>query len=81
MSLAEIPHSIKCYKAIESYCGGREAIAMKLDVTIQAINAWIARRSIPPTYILELVQLSDKRFTPTDLLTKEKHHDEGTIQA
>ena len=64
----KIPHSIRCLKAIEAFNGGREALAERLGISPAAIARWVHEGQIARSSIINLVALSDGRFTAEELL-------------
>jgi len=63
-----LPHSMRCLKAIEAYCGGREKLAELLGLSQPAIARWVQEGKIPRAWILSLIKLSEDRFTAEELL-------------
>jgi hypothetical protein len=70
MTKMQIPHSIKCLKAIEAYVGGRKQLAVKLGITESAINQWVWNQRVSQKHILNLCELSGNKYSAEDLLGK-----------
>lgn len=66
----DLPHSIKCLRAIAGYEGGIDILCEKLGMSRAAYNAWLLKCSISKQHIVALSRMARERFTVEDLIGK-----------
>ena len=64
------PYSSRCLRAIEGLVGSRALLADALGVSKFTIDSWFSKRRIPRKAVLELVSISEHKFSAEELLGK-----------
>lgn len=66
-----VPHQVRCLRAVEAYVGGRKALAEELGLSKSAIDRWVRTGEIAANKMVRLVSLSDHRFKLEDFFATE----------
>jgi len=67
----DLPHSLRCLRAIVGYVGGVEALSNVLDIDKNTINRWLQVGEISKSQILPLTKIiMNNKFTAEELLGK-----------
>ena len=68
--IKDLPHSMRLFRAIEAYHGGRKAFAKKMGMQPQSLDRWSRERRIAPYRVLEVLKFAGGKVTAEELLGK-----------
>ena len=68
VKLKDRPKRIDYLRAVEGFVGSRVALAKMLGVSRHGIDRWHHTGKIPSQHIIELVRISEGKFTAEDFL-------------
>ena len=63
-------YSMRCFNAVVELVGSRKKLAGILGLSPRTIHDWAYRGEINPKYVIDLVRLSEGKFSAEELLGK-----------